>query len=107
MTWVRQSIAVAALVAVLAGTAAAQEPAPIVRIHDPRLAATAALLNILYVPPRIMLTAVTGFLGAFTGFITFGDLTAAESIWGLTSGPQVITPEMLAGTERWHLGEYD
>jgi len=107
MNWGRQTIAVTALVATLAATAVAQQPAPIVRSHDPRLAASAALLNILYVPPRIALTAVTGFLGAFTGFITFGDLAAAESIWGLTSGPQVITPEMLEGTERWHLGEYD
>ena len=103
----RGIIALTVLAALLAGTAVAQEPAPIVRSHDPRLAATAALLNIFYVPPRIALTALNAVFGAFTGFITFGDKAAADAIWGLTSGPQVITPDMLEGTERWHLGEYD
>jgi len=103
----RQIIAVTVLAAALAGTAFGQEPAPIVRTHSPGLAAAAAGINILYVPPRIALTAVNAVLGAFAGFITFGDLSAAEAIWGLTSGPQVITPEMLEGTERWHLGAYD
>lgn len=104
---VRHILPALTLTLVLAGAAAAQEPAPIARSRNPRLAATAALLNVLYVPPRVALTFVNAFLGAFTGFITFGDKEAAEAIWGLTSGPQVITPEMLEGTERWHLGEYD
>jgi hypothetical protein len=77
------------------------------RSHDPRVAATAALVNIFYVPARVALTLVNAFLGGFTGFITFGDQQAADSIWALTSGPQVITPEMIEKTERWHLGEYD
>lgn len=103
----RQIVGIAALAVVLAGTARGEEPAPIARTHSPGLAASAALLNIVYVPPRVALTAVNAFLGAFAGFITFGDKSAADAIWGLTNGPQVITPEMLEGTERWHLGEYD
>jgi hypothetical protein len=103
----QQLVAVVLTALVLSTTVVAQEPAPIVRSHNPRLAATAALLNIGYVPLRMMVTLVDGLLGGFVGFITFGDKAAAESIWALTSGPQVITPEMLEGTERWHMGEYD
>jgi hypothetical protein len=104
----QQLVAVVLTALVLSSTTvAAQEPAAIVRSHNPRLAATAALLNIGYVPLRMMVTLVDGLLGGFVGFITFGDKSAADSIWALTSGPQVITPEMLEGTERWHMGAYD
>ena len=77
------------------------------RLHDPRLALTAAFLNIGYVPLRIAVVAVGAVLGGFTGFITFGDLAAAQAVWGLTNGPMVITPEMLAGTEHWQFSDYD
>lgn len=107
MTTGRRIIVAALLAAALSGTATAQETAPIVRTHSPGLAAAAAGINLFYVPLRIAVSAVNGILGGFTGFITFGDKAAAEAIWGLTSGPQVITPEMLEGTERWHLGAYD
>jgi hypothetical protein len=107
MTVIGRAIAAGLLAALLATAAAAQEPAKIVRTHDPRLAITATLINTVYVPARIMWTAVGGFLGGFTGFITFGDLEAAQGIWGLFNGSQVVTPEMLEGTEKFHWSGYD
>ena len=107
MSIVRRVVAVAVLAAVLAGSAGAQEPAPVARTRDPRLAATAVILNIFYVPVRFTLTAVGAVLGGFTGFITLGDREAAQAIWGLTDGSMVITPEMLQGTEQFHFSAYD
>ena len=107
MTMLKRAVGAGVLAVLLAGTAAAQEPAPIVRSRNPRLAATAVLLNIGYIPIRLALTAVGAVLGGFTGFITFGDLEAAEAIWGLTDGSMVITPEMLEGTEAFHFSAYD
>ena len=102
------SAMVAVLLATLVHTASlAQEAAPVVRTHNPRLVITAMLINIVYVPVRFALTGVGAVLGGFAGFITFGDRAAAESMWGLTDGSMVITPEMLEGTEQFHFSAYD
>ena len=108
MSIVRRAVSIGMLVLLLGGVAVAQDTIPhIERSHDPGLAAAAALINVVYIPVRLGLTAVGAVLGGFTGFITFGDLAAAEAIWGLTDGSMVITPEMLEGTERWHFSAYD
>jgi hypothetical protein len=108
MTIARRAVSIGVLVLLLGGAAAAQESPPkIQRSHDPGLAAAVALINVVYIPVRLALTAVGAALGGFTGFITFGDLAAAEAIWALTDGSMVITPEMLNGTERWHFSAYD
>jgi hypothetical protein len=99
---------VAAALAVLLGTAAvAQEQPPIKRTHSPRLVGTAVLVNIVYVPFRLALFAVGAVLGGFTGWILMGDQAGAESMWGLTDGSAVITPEMLEGTEEYRFSAYD
>jgi hypothetical protein len=104
----RGVVAVLLLVVVLATGAVAQEGGKKVqRSHNPRLIGTAVLVNLVYVPTRLMLVAVGGFLGGFAGFITLGDGAAARSIWGLTDGSAVITPEMLEGTEEFHFSAYD
>ena len=103
----RAAVGAALLVALVHGAAVAQEPAPIVRSHNPRLVGTAMLINIFYIPARLMLTGAGAFLGGFAGFITFGDVAAAQAIWGLTDGSMVITPEMLEGTEQFHFSAYD
>ena len=95
------------LVALLSGGARAQDAEPIQRSHSPGLAAASALINVVYVPVRLAVTAVGAVLGGFTGFITFGDKAAADAIWGLTDGSMVVTPEMLEGTERFHFSAYD
>jgi len=125
MNAIKRALASALLVVMLAVSARSQEPPPsaepevrvqaepeaqptrIPRSHDPRLALTAAFLNIGYVPLRLAVVAVGAVLGGFTGFITFGDLAAAQAVWGLTNGPMVITPEMLDGTEHWQFSDYD
>lgn len=98
----------ATLLAILLCTAAiAQETPPIQRSHNPRLVGTAVLINLVYVPFRIGMFALGGVLGGLTGFITLGDSAAAESMWGLTDGSAVVTPEMLEGTEQFHWSAYD
>jgi ABC-type transport system involved in cytochrome c biogenesis permease subunit len=107
MSFIRKSVGAGALVALLASMAAAQEPAPIVRTHDPALAACAAVIDVVYLPLRLATTLVGGVLGGFVGFITLGDKAAAESIWALSDGSQIVTPEMLEGVEPFHWTGYD
>lgn len=83
------------------------EAAPIVRTHDPVLATCAAMIDLVYLPLRLATTAVGGILGGVVGFITLGDKAAAESIWELTDGSQIVTPEMLEGVEPFHWTGYD
>jgi len=96
----------AACSTLLAAPAVAQEHR-IQRTRNPRLVGTAVMINLVYVPARLALIAVGGVLGGLAGFITLGDRAAAESIWGLTDGSAVITPEMLEGTEEFHFSAYD
>jgi hypothetical protein len=103
----RSAVAAVLITALVGATAMAQEPAPIVRSHNPRLVMTAMLINIVYVPARLMLTGAGAILGGFAGFITFGDKAAAQAMWGLTDGSMVVTPEMLQGTEQFHFSAYD
>jgi hypothetical protein len=74
---------------------------------SPRLVGSAVLINLVYVPVRLAVTAVVAVLGGLTGMLTFGDQPSAQSIFALADGPQVITPAMLEGTERWHVGAHD
>ena len=98
----------AAMLAMLLATAAlAQETPKIQRSHNPRLVGTAVLINLVYVPVHLMITVAGGILGGLAGFITLGDVAAAESMWGLTDGSAVVTPEMLEGTEEFHFSAYD
>jgi hypothetical protein len=103
----RHILVVSLLLALLAGSARAQEPAPIARTHNPGLALAALGINMVYIPVRLGLTAAGAVLGGLTGFMTFGDRAAAQAVWGLTDGSMVITPEMLEGTEPWHFSAYD
>jgi ABC-type transport system involved in cytochrome c biogenesis permease subunit len=107
MSFIGKSAGVGVLVALLGSAAMAQEPAPIVRTHDPVLATCAAMIDVVYLPLRIATTAVGGILGGFVGFITLGDKAAAESIWALSDGSQIVTPEMLEGVEPFHWTGYD
>ncbi len=59
----------------------------------------AAALNLVYLPVRIPVTLTGGLLGGLTGFLTGGDRHAAESVYCLTDGSQMITPKMLEGRE--------
>jgi hypothetical protein len=107
MKLTRHAIVAVTLAALLCSAAAAQERPPIKRSHNPRLVGTAVLVNIVYVPFRLVLFTVGAVLGGFTGFMLMGDEAGAESMWGLTDGSAVITPEMLEGTEEYRFSAYD
>ena len=107
MSCIRKGICAAVLAALIGSTARAQEPPPIVRTHSPGLAVAAATIDLVYLPLRLATTAVGGLLGGVVGFITLGDKAAAESIWLLTDGSQIVTPDMLNGTEPFHWTGYD
>jgi hypothetical protein len=108
-TWI--AIAIALLVLAQGTHAAAQsvqgQEVPIKRSHNPRLVGTALLINLVYVPVHLGITCFGAILGGLTGFITLGDVAAAESMWGLTDGSSVVTPEMLEGTEEFRFTAYD
>lgn len=94
-------VTTAVLAALLNTAAQAQEPAAMTRTHDPGLAAAAAAINVVYMPLRLTTTLTCGILGGLAAFLTFGDKSAAEGIWEITNGSQIVTPDMLAGTERF------
>jgi hypothetical protein len=63
-------------------------------------------INLVYVPVRFAITVVGGVLGGLEGVMSAGDTHAAEKIWQLTNGSQVITPEMLEGRQQWTFSGY-
>ena len=64
----------------------------------------AALMNVVYFPVRLAITAVTGEVGGLTGWLTGGDVPAAQSIWSATDGQPYIKPAILEGRERLRFG---
>ncbi len=107
MSCIGKGICAAVLAALIRSTALAQQPPPVVRTHDPGLAVCAAMIDLVYLPLRLATTTVGGLLGGLVGFITLGDKAAAESIWLLTDGSQIVTPDMLNGNEPFHWTGYD
>jgi hypothetical protein len=73
---------------------------------SPGAVAGAIAINVVYVPVRFAFTVVGAFVGGFEGLISAGNQGAAEKIFGITDGSQVITPAMLEGRERWSFGRY-
>lgn len=77
------------------------------RTPDPRTALTAALLNVLFLPVRLPLTVVGAGLAGLTGFLTLGGTHAANDVFGLVDGTQVIDEKVLDGRRRFTIGRYD
>jgi hypothetical protein len=110
MRQAKRAMAAALMVILLAGAARAQnhqDPNDEGHERDPGAAVGAALINIVYMPLRI----VTTFLGAefagFVGFMTGGDVRAANDTFDLVNGSQIVTPDMLDGKEPFHVNGYD
>ena len=84
------------------------EPELGTEVYHPSAGAVAGALaiDVVYVPVRFAITVVGAFVGGFEGLISAGDVGAADKIFGITDGSQVITPAMLEGRERWHFGRY-
>jgi hypothetical protein len=64
----------------------------------------AALSNIFYFPLRFTVTVVTAEVGGLTGWMTGGDVTAAQAVWRSTDGQAYITPGVIEGRERLRFG---
>ena len=85
------------------GAARAPESEPDEDVYEPSAAAIAGAvaINIVYFPVRFLITLVAAELGGIEGVLSAGNEDAAETIWSLADGSQVITPAMLEGRERW------
>ena len=64
----------------------------------------AAMVNVVYFPVRLAVTAVTAEVGGLTGWLTGGDAPSASAIWGATDGQAYIKPAILEGRERLRFG---
>jgi hypothetical protein len=85
------------------GAARATESEPAEGAYEPSAAAIAGAvaINVVYFPVRFLITLVGAEVGGIEGVLSAGNEHAAETIWSLTDGSQVITPAMLEGRERW------
>jgi hypothetical protein len=68
---------------------------------SPAAVVGAFAINLVYVPVRFAVTVVGALLGGIEGLISAGNEDAAETIWSLSDGSQVITPAMLEGRQPW------
>ena len=91
-----------------AGAAQAQEMQQVsYRQPHPGSSALAAVSNIIFMPVRVVVTAVGAELGGLTGWLTAGNTHAARDIWGLFDGQQYLQPDMMYGEEPVELGHYE
>jgi hypothetical protein len=77
------------------------------REPNPRAALSAVVINMVFLPVRLPLTALGAFLAGFTGFMTFGGKYAADDVFGLVDGTQVIDEHVVEGREPFCIGRYD
>ncbi len=89
------------------GTAGAQMDPVQFREPRPGSAALAAVGNIIFMPVRVVVTAVGAELGGLTGWLTAGNQDAAHDIWGLVDGQQYLQPDMMYGAEPVEFGQYE
>jgi hypothetical protein len=106
--WKRGMVAIAT-VTLLATSVGAMDNDPSVAPHDrhPGVAISAALLNVLYMPLRIVTTFIGAEFAGIVGLLTGGNVHAADDTFDLVNGSQVITPKMLEGKEAFHVSAYD
>jgi hypothetical protein len=76
------------------------------RERNPRSALTALMMNVVYLPLRFTTTFLGAELAGLTGFFTAGDVDAANDVFDLVNGSQVITPKMLEGEEEFRISAY-
>jgi hypothetical protein len=108
MKRLRQLAMATTVVALLAnGARAADDGFAPPREPQPRAALTATLMNALYLPIRFPITVLGAWTAGLTGFLTAGNKHAANDIFGLVDGSQVITPAMLEKRERFTFSAYD
>ncbi len=91
------------LVVATASTAFAGD-SRVLRERKPGFALAAAALNVFYFPVRFAFTVVGAELAGITGFLTAGNQEAAGDVASLFDGSQVITPEIVEGSEPLRFG---
>ncbi len=70
---------------------------------DVGLGAGAGVVNILYVPVKLVYSAFGGVVGGLAYLVTLGSTETSNAIWEPTmGGTYVLTPQMLAGKEPLH-----
>ena len=84
-----------------------QSRPPQYRVADPGASAGAAFYNIVFTPIRVAFTVVGAGLGGATGFLTAGNVDAAEDVWGLFDGQQYAQPSVMNGQEPLHFGQFE
>ena len=94
------------LVSLSAG-ARAEQMVTQVREPDPGAALSAVVWNIVYFPVRFVGFIIGAELGGVTGFMTAGNLQAAQDVWGMFDGQGVISPEIVRGEEPIRIGQTD
>lgn len=99
MTHWRRLAATLVLTMLLAGGARAEDGSTEAREPNPRAALSAAALNLIFLPIRIPLTFLGAELAGLTGFLTFGGEHAADDVFGLVDGTQVINEKVIDGRE--------
>lgn len=113
MRTMRRFTTVCLLLTLLAGSAQAMDDAgeglgPVDRRPaEPRAAITAALMNVLFLPIRIPVTFLGAHVAGLTGFLTGANRHAADDVFGLVDGTQVITPQMLVERRGFRFSAYD
>ena len=102
-----RAIAVLAVAALFASAAAADELFPQEEERTPGAALAAAAGNIVFLPVRMAISLVGGGLGAATGFMTAGNYDAADDVWHLFRGHNILTPEIVQGKEAPRFGDLE
>ena len=70
---------------------------------DVGLNAGAGVVNLGYIPVKILYAAAGGLVGGLAYLVTLGSTETANAIWEPTlGGTYVLTPKMLAGEEKLH-----
>ena len=75
--------------------------------RNPGAALGAAGINIVYTPVRVALSTVWALVSGTTGWLVGGNEAATQDVWELATGPAYVTPNMLAGRERFHFGRWE
>ncbi|MDX2169678.1 MAG: hypothetical protein SF182_21595 [Deltaproteobacteria bacterium] len=88
--------------------AAEEELDPTVKHRDrsPGTALGAMAINVVYLPLRLATTFMGAELAGITGFFTAGNIDAANDVFDLVNGSQVITPKMLEGKDEFRISAY-
>src|SRR5689334_22096292 len=97
----RKGIGRATVVAlVLGGWIGAATPARAGFLEDAGWGTLTVLTNVVYMPAKIVYSALGGVTGGLAFALTGGDLQTAETVWTTSmAGTYVVTPRMLQGQD--------